>query len=355
MHRHLDDVVAVGREDVHHGDAAARAHRRAVDVARLRRGAADLVGHRRRARVPIADGETADLTRGAEIAFHQRRRERLDVGDVVEAAADRVGREKGVDVDVEVEQIVDRARVFGAIQPLERALARIRLARGCLVDARLERSRKRFDRLLGRPAGRLRRRHHAGPQLADHPLGEIGVLVDSGRVEVLERHPSGLHLVVVTHRAVLTDEPILRLRREEPRREPGRWRGSGARGRACRASRQRTLFDLRGGVGGYADTDADQHGTEHREHGSRHHFTLYGRFADGTFLFPALYGQRLSPDVSERNQQDLHLWLFLTPIFSSSAIVSGYGCVRCTGPFAMSTVVMPSRLTTWGSAPLEMR
>src|SRR2546422_5388195 len=36
VHRHLDDVVAVGREDVHDGDAAARAHRCAVDVARLR-------------------------------------------------------------------------------------------------------------------------------------------------------------------------------------------------------------------------------------------------------------------------------------------------------------------------------
>src|SRR5581483_3036901 len=50
-------------------------------------------------------------------------------------------------------------------------------------------------------------------------------------------------------------------------------------------------------------------------------------------------------------QQDTHLWLFLAPRLSSSAMVSGYGCVRCTGPFAMSTVVLPSRLTALTSAP----
>ena len=38
-------------------------------------------------------------------------------------------------------------------------------------------------------------------------------------------------------------------------------------------------------------------------------------------------------------QHATHLWLFLTPMPSSSLIVSGNGEMRCTGPFAMSTVV----------------
>jgi hypothetical protein len=54
-------------------------------------------------------------------------------------------------------------------------------------------------------------------------------------------------------------------------------------------------------------------------------------------------------------QQDLHLWLFFAPSFSSSAIVSGNGWMRCTGPFAMSAVVSPARLTALTSAPFDTR
>src|SRR4030095_16048690 len=56
-----------------------------------------------------------------------------------------------------------------------------------------------------------------------------------------------------------------------------------------------------------------------------------------------------------RDQHDTHRWVFFAPRPSSSFIVSGYGCVRCTGPFAMSTVVWPERLTTLTSAPFETR
>ena len=119
-------VVAVGRKGVHDRDAAARAPRRALDVVHLRRGERQLVGRlasgwpsRRRAPAP------AIAVRGAQIALDQRRRQRLRVGDVVEAVADRVGRQERVDVDIDVEQIVDGARVLGAVQPLERAAAGI--------------------------------------------------------------------------------------------------------------------------------------------------------------------------------------------------------------------------------------
>ena len=35
--------------------------------------------------------------------------------------------------------------------------------------------------------------------------------------------------------------------------------------------------------------------------------------------------------------------------------MSGNGLMRCTGPLAMSTVVLPSRLTAFESAPFETR
>src|SRR5688572_10830519 len=54
-------------------------------------------------------------------------------------------------------------------------------------------------------------------------------------------------------------------------------------------------------------------------------------------------------------QQDKQRWLFFTPSPSSSLMVSGNGSMRCTGAFALSTVVRPSRLTTIGSAPLLRR
>src|SRR5204863_657741 len=54
-------------------------------------------------------------------------------------------------------------------------------------------------------------------------------------------------------------------------------------------------------------------------------------------------------------QQLTHLWLFFAPSFSSSASASGHGWMRWTGPFAMSAVVRPSRLTAFTFAPFDTR
>ncbi len=54
-------------------------------------------------------------------------------------------------------------------------------------------------------------------------------------------------------------------------------------------------------------------------------------------------------------QQDMQLSLFVAPRLSSRATVSGCGDTRWTGPFAMSAVVWPRRLTTVTSPPIETR
>ena len=112
-------------------DAAARAVRRALDVIprMLRHVAGAAVGRVDRRRVAIADRHAADGAGRVEVRLEQRRRQRLRVGDVVEVRALGVERQPVAGVDVEREQIVDRARVLGAVQALEGAAAGIRLDR----------------------------------------------------------------------------------------------------------------------------------------------------------------------------------------------------------------------------------
>ena len=124
--------------------------------------------------VDVSDRERGHSRRRAQIALHQRGGERLRVGDVVESGADRVGREQGGGIDVEREQILDRARVLGPRQALKRTPARVGRGPGGLIEAGLERRGQRGERgRVGTPC--TRRRHHAGAQLADHALGDVGV------------------------------------------------------------------------------------------------------------------------------------------------------------------------------------
>ena len=89
-----EHVVAVGREGVQHREAAARAERRAVGAGQLRRRLRQAVGGLAGRAVGVAHGQRRDPAGGAQVAFEQRRREGLRVGDVVEAVADGVGRQQ---------------------------------------------------------------------------------------------------------------------------------------------------------------------------------------------------------------------------------------------------------------------
>ena len=200
-------VVAVGREGVVEREAAARAPRRAVDVPHLRLGARHLDGELRRARVAVADRERRDLAGGAQVAFHQRRRERLHVGDVVVAGAQRVGRQERVDVDVEVEQVVDRARVLGAVQTLEAAGVPGSDAATAALSI-----------LVSSDADELRRapRRRAGARLAAASCrarslwmifsATSGVLLRVRGIERDQRQSAGLALIAVAADAILLRE-----------------------------------------------------------------------------------------------------------------------------------------------------
>ena len=220
----------------------------------------------------IAERVAADLRRRAQVAFEHRRRERLDVGDVVEAVADRVGRQQRGDVDVDAEQVVHRARVFSPVQALKRTMAGIRLQRRRAIETIFERGRKRGQCLL---VGTLRAggRHHAGPQLANHLLDHVGVIGGLGRVERRERELSGLAAIAVARGAVLLDELRVSVGRGR-RRVTGRgtrrrggdgsrlgdWRLGGGRG-GCRRTRL---------IGDHGAADRENETNRNRKQKTRH-------------------------------------------------------------------------------------
>ena len=158
------------------GDAAAGAERRAFDLAHLVRRARNLVIGFGRRRLRVADRQRADRAGRAQVAFEHRRREALGVGHVVEAVADGVGRQVGVDVHVEVQQVAQRRartrRGSGAGTAGGPGFGLSAAAWSIRVSS-AEASRVSGS-AFGPPGAR--RRHHAGAQLADHFLGDLGVL-----------------------------------------------------------------------------------------------------------------------------------------------------------------------------------
>ena len=94
----------------------------------------------------------------------------------------------------------DGLRVLRAVEPLEGPAAGVGSERGGRVEAALQSLDEREQRAAVRPAG-TGRRHHAGPQLADHPLGDVGVLGRVCHVEPLQRQVAAQRTVVVARPA----------------------------------------------------------------------------------------------------------------------------------------------------------
>ena len=181
IERHPEPVVTVRRKRVLDRGAATGAERRTVHLLALRHPAGHVEGDLPGRSARVAHGQAADFGGRGEIGLHQRRREQLRVGDVVEVRALGVERQVLAGIDVEREQVADRLGVLRAVQPLEGAAARRR--RVGLVHLRLERGRKVGQHVRLRTAG-AGRRHLAGAQLANHLLGGLAV-----RRRVLDRVP----------------------------------------------------------------------------------------------------------------------------------------------------------------------
>ena len=200
-----EDVFTVGREVVFDAEAAARSVGRALDPLGLRSPAGDLVLGLARGGGCVAQRQPCDVAGPVQVGFEQGGREHLGVGDVVEVRALGVEREVFAGVDVEIEQVLDRAFVLGAVQALEGAGAGIGVRRESGVHAILERGDQQLERVAGR-AGHPRWGHHPRAQLEDHPLHGLGARGQVVDVEAGEGHVAGEERVVVADLAVALND-----------------------------------------------------------------------------------------------------------------------------------------------------
>ena len=128
--------------------------RRPLDLSDLRGGLRSFVPGLGGLDLGIADGLAADSVGCAQVRVHQRRRQALDVRDVVEAVADGVGGEERFDVHFEGQQVFYGAGVLGTVEPLKGATTGVRVARGGSVDSCCRRFPGTRSRLRARVGAR---------------------------------------------------------------------------------------------------------------------------------------------------------------------------------------------------------
>ena len=128
--------------------AAARAERQvlahAVVLHQQRR---QRIAHRVGLDGRVAHGQPADPARRRHVALQQPRSHGQDVGVVVEAVGEIVGRQHRPGIDLQVEQIADGVRVLQAVEAMDGRPARVRLFDGGPVEGGLQ---PRRERAVGR-------------------------------------------------------------------------------------------------------------------------------------------------------------------------------------------------------------
>ena len=164
-------------------------------------------GHRAEARVP--HGKLADAPRRRQVALYQGRRDGQHLRDVVESVVLLIGRQQGVDVDVEAEQVADRVGVLGPVETVDRRPARVGPVQRGPVELGFE---PRHERARGFGAGPRApgRGHRAGTQPPHHVLPGGGMVADARQVEHVQGEIRGTRALVVASDAVPVEEGAAR-------------------------------------------------------------------------------------------------------------------------------------------------
>ena len=220
-------VVAIGRKGMDDRYASARAQWRPWHLFHLRLRLRHPIEGLGRFGLRVTQSERGDASRRPQIRLHQRRRKHLRIGHVVKPCADGVGGQQCRHIDVDLQQVADRAGILSAIEALEHTTTGT-VDRYRRVDASLKGLGQSRD------SGRIGttcpgRWHHAGAKLANHLFGEVGVLGGGRRIVTGQRQAAGLGAVIVTARTVLADGLVLTCRGRR-RRTTRHW--TKARGRA---------------------------------------------------------------------------------------------------------------------------
>ena len=228
----LHVVLAVDREVVADADAAAGSERHVLaHPIVLHQEDRHLVGFGARAERRLSDRQTADLARRREVPLHQGRRDRQDVGHVVEAVlVDVVRRQECRHVDVERQEVANGVGVLGAVEAVEGLRApRIRVRGGVAVDLAFE---PPGQSVVGGDAGTrpAHRWHRPRPELRDDLLPELGVRPHLRQIQRVERQAGGQQAVVVAGDAVAPDRLLQKLGVGFCRRRVRGFGGNGLRG-----------------------------------------------------------------------------------------------------------------------------
>jgi hypothetical protein len=182
-----EDVVTIERIDMMYRRAPTRSDRQPVDCGGLREISLDVVIRCERADLGRSHSDAADFCRCRHIALEQCRRQGKRVGDVVETVTRIVRRQKQCGINVHIEEIANRVRVFDAIHPVQRNAARLhsRISR-CLIEPILHRAHSNLQRCRLR-TGRIRRGHQASAQLADDLFEGFGIQLNGIVWQFFER------------------------------------------------------------------------------------------------------------------------------------------------------------------------
>ena len=233
-----DDVFAVDGNAVHRvecvgkaqpGDVVGGRNRHLIhDFAALRAQPRQRRFHRRRSE----HRDPRHAIRGRHVLFHEHRRERQHVGNVVESVAGIVLREVVGRAQVNAKEFFDGVVVFGAVQASRGDPAGIERSRRVNAFELPCQPRRHRLTLLFRRLLFLERRHFAAAKLADD-LVPLLAMRDEGRAGVkrLQVEIVLLLLVAVAGKAVLREE---RLDDGVEARARPRGRRSGLRGRPGR-------------------------------------------------------------------------------------------------------------------------
>ena len=232
----VEHVLAVGREVVVHGDAAARAQRQAFLVEELGAGVPGPVGRAGRQRVLVAHGLHDHAARGTNVLVEEGRGDLQRLRVVVEAIARLVARQQGRGVDVDVQQVAHRVGVFLAVEAMQAHVTRVGVALGRGVEAGLHPRHEGAGQLL---FGHLvaAGRHLLAAQLADDLFHDLRVLRDLALGHGVEGHAAGPVFGVMALRAVFVQECPGRHARAAMRGSPKGKGGGGEQHRCAKSAK----------------------------------------------------------------------------------------------------------------------
>ena len=152
----------------------------------------------------VAHGQPADPARRRHVALQQPRSHGQDVGVVVEAVGEIVGRQHRPGIDLQVQQIADGVRVLQAVEAMNGRPAGIRLCGGGAVEGGLQPRRERVVGRGVRPRA-ARRGHRLRTQLLEDLLPNIGVYPDVLDVDGVEGEVPRQQALVVAGDAVAVE------------------------------------------------------------------------------------------------------------------------------------------------------